>query len=71
MQSFGLIGTDAMYDLLGPWFYEWWAGLPRGTRVALAVVVLASGGIGGLFFPSSWLIWGPAAIAGAVMLMAA
>ena len=60
-----------MYDLFGPWFYEWWAGLPRGARVALAVVVLASGGIGGFFFPNSWLIWAPAATAGAVMLLAA
>jgi hypothetical protein len=67
----GLTGRSRMSGPLGPSIFEWWAGLPRGTRIIVALVVLASGGVSALCFPSAWLMWGPIATAGAAMLFAA
>lgn len=60
-----------MYDLFGPGFYEWWAGLSRGGRLAVAAIVLVSSGAAGFFFFDAWLIYVPAAIVGTVLLLAA
>ena len=59
-----------MNEPFGPSFYVWWSGLPRQTRVAVAAVLLVCAGVAGFVSPDSWILWGPFAAAGVVMLLA-
>jgi len=59
-----------MYDIFGRGFYEWWAGLNYASRILVAPVILGIAGVVAWLFPSSWIIWGPAFVAGGVLLLA-
>ena len=58
-----------MYDLFDRWFYEWWAGLSRASRLVTALVILALAGVTAWLFPEGWLFWVPAFVAGGVLLL--
>lgn len=57
-----------MDDPFGLPFYEWWAGLPRGTRIAVACLVLGCGALGIYFDGASYVRVTVAGI-GAVLLV--
>jgi hypothetical protein len=58
-----------MYDFFDRWFYEWWAGLSRPSRVITAVLILAGAGVTAWVLPAWWLFWVPALVAGSVLLL--
>jgi hypothetical protein len=59
-----------MFDLFGRGFYEWWGGLGRITRLVVAVLIVSLAGGAAWGFPEQWLLWGPALVAGSVLLLA-
>jgi hypothetical protein len=60
-----------MHDLFGPRFYEWWCGLGRGWRFAIALLVLISALMTWFLWRDAWLFWVPAGIAGSLLSLVA
>jgi hypothetical protein len=61
-----------MFEPFGPRFYEWWAGLARPTRYAVAGTMLAGGAVLGYVHPEgAWFLWWPPALVGGVLILLA
>jgi hypothetical protein len=60
---------NPMYDPFGRPFYEWWAGLRRGTRITVACFVLGCGLLG-IYLDGNFYVWVTVAAVGALLLVA-